>query len=78
MFEDLIGDGNATISLTGTVGSMDYGSGFTVQLFTSVTVNQDDSTMEVAAHALADFTLRLLPKIAMQANEMYLDLKEGK
>jgi len=78
MFEDFIGDGKANISLTGNFGAMEYGKGYSIQLFTSITVNQDAATMELATHTLADFTMSMIKEIIPKAEDLYSELSGGK
>ena len=75
---ELIGDGNARVTVSMDLKDSDFGSGFSGFVSVSLACNQDDETIEEAASIAQEMVTEYVPTVLEAAEEQYKEFKRSR
>jgi len=74
--QDLLGDGNAKVSVSFGMSDKDYGRGFDAHISVSLTCDQDRGVIEFAYEAASDLASDMCAEAFQKAKDMYQEVVE--
>jgi hypothetical protein len=75
MLSDLVGEGNAKVTVSVEIADKEFGRGVTMMASLTLTVNQDDDTVDYAMHRIRETLIEKVQMAIPRLNEVYNELK---
>jgi hypothetical protein len=74
---DLVGDGNAKVSVSFGMADKDYGTGFDAHVTVSLTCDQQADIIGFAYEAASEVASDMIREAALQAKELWEEREDG-
>lgn len=75
MLNELVGEGNAKVTVSVEIADKEFGKGVTVMASLTLTINQDDDTVDYAMHRIRETLIEKVQMAIPRLNEVYNELK---